>query len=84
MPMGDGKSSTLLPIMCHTCSIGDKCGDLAGHDSKLTVFSLKTLCYSCNVWPSVVLLKNTVAMPLKVRQQNWLQKFVNVPGRIQT
>jgi hypothetical protein len=41
-------------------------------------------CYSCNVWPSVVLVKNIVVMPLKVRQQNWLQNFVDVPGRIQT
>jgi hypothetical protein len=82
--MGAGKSSTFLPIMSHTCSIGDKSGDLAGHGSKLTLFKLKTLCYSCNVWPSIVLLKKTVAMPLNVWQQNWLQNFVDVPGRIQT
>jgi hypothetical protein len=67
--------------MSHTCSIGDKSGDLAGHGRKLTLFSLKTL---RNVWPSVDLLKNTVAMPLKVWQQNWRQNFVDEPGRIQT
>jgi hypothetical protein len=32
---------------------------------------------------SVVLLKNTVAMPLKIWQQNWFQNFVDVPGCIQ-
>jgi hypothetical protein len=81
VPRGAEKSSTLLPIMSHTCSIGDKSGDLAGHGCKLTLFSFKTL---RNVWPSVDLLKNTVAMPLMVWQQNWLQSFVDVPGRIQT